>query len=41
MNEWDRLRRQAAFTSLNYPPGTRLLLISMATSPSCLQKHSA
>ena len=28
-NEWDRLREQAVFFKENYPPGTRIKLISM------------
>lgn len=40
MIEWDRLRRQAAFTSLNYPPGTRLLLISMGSDPRPVEDNT-
>lgn len=29
MNEWERLRRQAQRYKENYPPGTRVMLLSM------------
>ena len=29
MNEYEKLRRQAALYRLNYPPGTRVMLLSM------------
>ena len=28
MNEWERLRRQAQRYKENYPPGTRVMLLS-------------
>mgnify|MGYP001154357764 CR=1 FL=1 len=29
MNEWDRLHRQAKRYKVEYPPGTRIMLLSM------------
>ena len=29
MNEYEKLRRQAALYRLNYPPGTRVMLLHM------------
>ena len=29
MNDWERLRRQAQRVKENYPPGTRVMLLSM------------
>ena len=29
MNEWERLRRQAQRYKESYPPGTRVMLLSM------------
>lgn len=40
MNEWDRLRRQAARNSLNYPPGTRILLLSMGNDPRPVEDNT-
>lgn len=40
MNEWERLRRQAARNSLNFPPGTRLLLLSMGDDPRPVEDNT-
>lgn len=34
MNEWDRLHRQAQRYKEDYPPGTRILLLSMGKDPN-------
>ena len=34
MNEWDRLHRQAQRYKEAYPPGTRILLLSMGNDPN-------
>ena len=34
MNEWERLRRQAERYKNTYPPGTRILLLSMGNDPN-------
>lgn len=34
MNEWDRLHRQAQRYKENYPPGTRIMLLSMENDPN-------
>ena len=34
MNEWDRLHRQAQRYREAYPPGTRIMLLSMGNDPN-------
>ena len=34
MNEWDRLHRQAQRYKEAYPPGTRIMLLSMGKDPN-------
>ncbi len=33
MNEWDRLHRQAEHYKSAYPPGTRIMLLSIGSDP--------
>ena len=40
MNEWDRLRRQAAINKELYPPGTRVMLLHMGSDPNPVDDHT-
>lgn len=39
MNENERLRRMAAECRLNYPPGTRIMLLSMNDDPDPVEEN--
>ena len=39
MNENERLRRMAAEYRLNYPPGTRIILLSMNDDPDPVEEN--
>ena len=40
MNEWDRLSRQAERYKQEYPPGTRIMLISMGDDPRPIEPNT-
>ena len=40
MNDWSRLERQAAYYRQNYPPGTRILLLSMGDDPRPIEDNT-
>ena len=40
MNEWDRLHRQAERYKMSYPPGTRIMLLSMGDDPRPIAENT-
>ena len=40
MNEWERLRRQAKMYKEAYPPGTRVMLLSMGSDPCRVEDNT-
>ena len=40
MNEWERLHQQAKRYQAEYPPGTRIMLLSMGRDPSPVEDQT-
>lgn len=40
MNEWERLHRQAEKYQASYPPGTRIMLLSMGEDPCPVESNT-
>ena len=40
MNEWDRLHSQAERYKMSYPPGTRIMLLSMGDDPRPIAENT-
>lgn len=40
MNEWERLHRQAERYKASYPPGTRIMLLSMGEDPCPVESNT-
>ena len=40
MNEWERLHQQAKRYQTEYPPGTRIMLLSMGRDPNPVEDQT-